>query len=324
MNYRLENRGRQQLIILLLLIIIISNSTRLYSQHWLPLSPMPYPNHDVFGAVYEHKIYIPGGAAPYGKLAVMTNFDKMFIYDTKQDSWKISSPMSSNRRYCNVAYFGNKIWVIGGYVRDGKKETITSTVELFDPINEVWTKGISLPFPCAESVVGVLKNRLYVAYKNYFFSISVNEKQWRVEPTPPGIVEQTDGCVLKNKLFLTLLGEGLISFDAASSLWKADYPALPDGKAPRAPAVVGYQNEVWVISGSDVENEKQVRIYNPKNNEWRVISDFPQAFSWGDAVVANKEMYVFGGAAWSEIDKKFLFKQSIWKLKKKENITIIK
>jgi N-acetylneuraminic acid mutarotase len=289
-------------------------SQNLSAKHWLPLSPMPYRNHDVFGVVFKGKIYIPGGAAPYGEPAVMTNFDKMPIYDTKQDSWKISSPMSMNRRYCNVAFFDKKIWVIGGYVRNGKTETATTTIELFDPVKEVWSKGIDLPFPCAESVVGVLKSRLYIVFGNHFYSISAHGNDWRVEPSPPFKVQQTDGCVLNNKLFLTILGEGLISFDAVTSTWKTDYPPLPDGKAPRAPAVVSYKNEVWVISGIDVENDRQVRIYNPQKNTWRVVSDFPQAFSWGDGVVVDKKMYVFGGAALSTIDKKYIFSDKIWKL----------
>ena len=316
MNYIFKARNKKPLIIILLFSFIITYSSELSSQYWTPLSPMPYCNHDVFGATYKGKIYIPGGAAPYGVPPVMTNFDKMLIYDTKQDHWTVTSSMSMNRRYCNVAYFDNKIWVIGGYVRVGKIETATSTIELFDPDDEVWSKGINLPIPCAESVAGVLNNRLYVAYGKHFFSISANEKKWKVEPTPPYIVQQTDGCVLNNKLYLTILGEGLISFDADSSTWFTNYQPLPEGKAPRAPAVVNYKNEVWVISGSDVEHEKQVRIFNPKKNKWRIVTDFPQAVSWADGVVVNKEMYVFGGAAWSTKDKKYIFRDTIWKLDK--------
>lgn len=301
---------------LLLISFVFCHFHELYAQQWQPLSPMPYANHDVFGAVYKDRIYIPGGAAPYGDPPVMTNFDKMLIYNTKQDSWTVTSPMSKNRRYCSVAYFNKKIWVIGGHVRIGKSEKATPTVELYDPEKDQWSKGPDLPFPCAESIVGVLKNRLYVAYGNHFFSISANEKEWRVEPSPPYFVQQTDGCVLNNKLYLTILDEGMISFDALTSTWETDYPPLPDGKAPRAPAVVNYKNKVWVISGSDVENDKSIRIYNPRRNSWRVVEDFPQAISWADGVVVNREMYVFGGAAWSAKDKKYIFRDSIWKLRK--------
>ncbi len=287
------------------------------TKKWEQLTPMPYSSHDVFGAALNGKIYVPGGGAPHGYPAEMTNFDRMLIYDVKKNKWSISSPMAKKRRYCNVGVIGEKVWVIGGYE---KNEEGLTTVEIYDPSTDSWTSGPSLDYPCAQSVVAVVNNRLYVFFydvkmkKGYGYSISSEENKWLEETASPYPVYQTDGCELNGEIFILIPAFGLVSYNPSTKLWKSDYPPFPNTKAPRAAAVASHRNEIWVISGADVETEKLVWRYSPKNRKWMAGPSFPQATLWADAIDVNNKLYVFGGAALSQRHGIFVFRNALFRL----------
>jgi hypothetical protein len=285
---------------------------------WQKFAIMPYCNHDVFGVEFKKKIYIPGGQAPNGFPAVMTNFDRMMIYDTRKDFWSLTAPMSINRRYCNVGVLGRKVWVIGGYERKAKGEHATPTIEIYDPKTGEWESGPSLAYPCAQSVVGTINDRLYVVFsdenrtRSYAFSISENEDQWQEETPPPCPVAQTDGCVHNGHLFLVIPGVGLISYCPKTKVWQTDYKSIPGTKAPRAAAVADYKGEIWVISGTDIPDEKSVWSYSLKSRNWYQRPGLPHPTFWADGIQVGKKLYVFGGASYSSKHNRFVFSNKLW------------
>jgi N-acetylneuraminic acid mutarotase len=317
-NYEVDVDGKGNQIS----VHVEKENTERLSDSWKQLSPMPYGSHDVFGAELNGKIYIPGGGAPHGYPPVMTNFDRMMIYDTRKDTWKLSSPMRINRRYCNVGVLDGKIWVIGGFEKVDGKENATATVEIYNPIKDTWKDGPSLDIPCSQAVAGVINERLYVVFSgsgrpgNFAFSISATESQWREETVPPYHVAQTDGCVFGNKLYIMIPAVGLISYDPAEKQWQTGYPPFPGTKAPRAAAVANYKKQIWVISGTDVDDEKLVWLYSPDERKWTAGPKFPQSTLWADGLEVNGRLYVFGGAAYSQRHGIFVFRNNVYKLNK--------
>jgi hypothetical protein len=298
---------------------IAKNEKVEYHVAWKTLSPMPYSAHDVFGVELDGKIYIPGGQAPHGLPAVMKTFNRMFIYDTKKDTWHLSSPMKIQRRYCSVGMLDGKIWVVGGYIIDGSNQG-NNTVEIYDPVTDSWSDGPMLNVTCVQSVAAVVKGRLYVMFSNeertinYTLSIAPGETTWRSDPPPPYPIFQTDGCELDNKIYIIVPAVGLIMYDPAIQSWKTDFPSIPGTKAPRAAAVVKYKNQVWVISGADVEDEKMVWFYSPKEKEWTQGPSVPKSIRWADGIEVNGNLYVFGGATYSARHEIFVFWNTIYTL----------
>jgi hypothetical protein len=298
---------------------IDKNEKDAYPVAWKTLSPMPYSAHDVFGAELNGKIYIPGGQAPHGFPATLKTFDRMFIYDTKKDTWQLSSPMKIKRRYCSVGTLDGKIWVVGGYISD-VTDQVTSTVEIYDPDTDSWTDGPLLDVPCTQAVAAVVKGRLYVMFSNqertinYTTSIAPGEISWRSDPPPPYPIFQTDGCQLDNRIYMIIPAVGLIMYDPALQIWQTDFPAIPHTKAPRAAAVVNYKNQVWVISGTDVEDEKMVWCFSTREREWTQGPSVPQSIRWADGIEVNSKLYVFGGATYSERHEIFVFWNTIYSL----------
>jgi len=300
----------------------VDPENKLAKTFWKNLASMPYGNHDVFGAELNGKIYIPGGGAPFGFPPVMTNFDRMMIYDTRKDTWKLSSPMRINRRYCNVGMLDGKIWVIGGFEKVDGKENATTTVEIYNPTDDTWTDGPSLSIPCSQAVAGVINNRLYVAYSgsdkpgNYAFSISASDSKWREEAAPPYPVAQTDGCVFRNKLYILIPAIGLISYDPSEKQWQTGYPPFPGTKSPRAAVVATYKKQIWIISGTDVPDDTLVWCYSPDERKWTAGPTFPQSTLWADGLDVNGKLYVFGGATYSKRHKIFVFRNNLFELEK--------
>jgi N-acetylneuraminic acid mutarotase len=309
----MDSKGQQ------ITIKIEKNDHPEFPSAWKALSPMPYSAHDVFGAELNGKIYIPGGQAPHGFPAAMKTFNRMFIYDTKKDTWQLSSPMKITRRYCSVGILDDKIWVVGGYIIDGNDQA-TNTVEIYDPVTDSWTDGPMLNVPCVQAVAAVVKGRLYVMFSNkertinYTTSIAPGEIIWRSDPPPPYPIFQTDGCELDNKIYLIVPAVGLIMYDPASQTWQTDFPKIPQTQAPRAAAVVNNKNQVWVISGTDVEDEKMVWCFSPKEREWIQGPSVPKSIRWADGIEVNGKLYVFGGATYSERHEIFVFWNTIYML----------
>ncbi len=296
---------------------IEKNEKAEYPVAWKALSPMPYSAHDVFGAELNGKIYIPGGQATHGFPARLTTFNRMFIYDTEKDTWQLSSPMKIKRRYCGVGTLDGKIWVVGGYISDVTDE-VTGAVEIYDPETDSWSDGPSLEAPCTQGVAAVVKGRFYIVFSNpertnsYTSSIAPGETAWRPEPPPPYPVFQTDGCELNNKIYMIIPAVGLIMYDPAMQTWQTDFPAIPGTKAPRAAAVANHDDQVWVISGTDVADEKMVWCFSTREREWTRGPSVPRSIRWADGLEVNGRLYLFGGATYSERHEIFVFWNTIY------------
>jgi N-acetylneuraminic acid mutarotase len=227
--------------------------------------------------------------------------------------------MKIKRRYCSVGTLDGKIWVVGGYISD-VTDQVTSTVEIYDPDTDSWTDGPLLDVPCTQAVAAVVKGRLYVMFSNqertinYTTSIAPGEISWRSDPPPPYPIFQTDGCQLDNRIYMIIPAVGLIMYDPALQIWQTDFPAIPHTKAPRAAAVVNYKNQVWVISGTDVEDEKMVWCFSTREREWTQGPSVPQSIRWADGIEVNSKLYVFGGATYSERHEIFVFWNTIYSL----------
>ena len=307
-----DNKGGQ--------IVVKEPVTAVADKVWKTLSHIPYASHDVYGAEVDGKIYIPGGGAPHGMPPVMTNFDRMLVYDTNRDSWRTTSPMHLNRRYCNVGQIDGKIWVIGGFVKTNDVETPTNTVEIYDPQTDAWIWGPILHKPCAESVTGVINNRLYVVYslnrnlESYTQSITSGEQDWRMETPPPHPIFQTDGCVFDDELYVMIPRIGLIKYDPVAQTWETDFPPFPGSQAPRAATIVAHKGQIWVISGTDVADGNRVLSYHPAERKWEEKQPFPQTTLWASGLDVNGKLDVFGGATFSNRHQIFTFWNTIRQL----------
>ena len=299
---------------------------RLYRQDkqpsdWQSLTSMPYGNHDLSGVEFKGKIYTAGGGGLHGFPVATSSYDRLLIYDIRNDRWELSSPMSMNHRYCEVGLLDGKIWVIGGFnynvpaniPRKGWSDILTNTVEIYDPGTGTWSLGPQLDVPRGETVACTMAGRLYVfgsTGKEIFSTLSIGpgETKWRTEPAAPVPIWQTDGCAVNDKAYIVIgRSKGMIMYDPATQTWHTDLPDIPGAKAPRSTIVGAYKGKVWIISGHSVDNVLQVYKYSPDERSWTFGPSFPYSASWSFAMEAEGKLYVPGGATNSRNRKGYVY-----------------
>ncbi len=233
-----------------------------WQKHWQETTSMPYGAHDVYGAVLDGKLYIPGGMADRGLPSVFYSyFKEMCVYDPNAQSWSVTEPMTEALCYCGTAVLDKKVWVIGGGKNagvDGKHKRVpVDVVHVYDPATKKWQIGPKLPHPIMESVVVETGGRIYSiggmdANEKRLaevLSIGAGETQWRAEPNAPMGVQQAAGCVIDGVIYVANMQTGLMSFDPKAGTWEANLPKPPGGGAPSAPLVAAHKGEVWMIGG---------------------------------------------------------------------------
>jgi len=291
---------------------------------WAPLSPLPYGNHDVFGAVADGRVYVPGGMAAHGLPAAFRNFDRMFVYDVAADRWSVTPPMSRRRCYAGVATIGRKVWVVGGRTNPSGKTAPLDLVEIYDPKTGRWRTGPPLPSPRTEAVVVAAGGRVYAiggrgpGDAGSVFSIADGQAKWRDEaklPVPQ--TTQAAGCVLDGIIYVYAGadGHGLIAYDPVKRKWKSDFPKLPDDSVPVAALMASHKGELWVMGGYKTRTPRATWIYSLKHSAWRRGPDLPGERNWGAAVAVGGRLIIAGGAHYSRQHGYYVFTDTAYMLR---------
>ena len=286
-----------------------------WQRNWQELPRLPFGNHDVVGTVLGDKLYLAGGMACHGLGGEYKNFDTLLVYDPNARSWTVAAPMSPARCYAAAAAMGGRIWVIGGGVERNGVRVPVDLVQCYDPIVDRWSDAPALDVPRMEAVAATVGGRLYVAGGSddhdrtlaTMISIGPGENAWRREPNLPVPMRQFAGCVLQDKLYVCVGGQGLLAYAPAERQWQ-QMPAIPSGQPPRAALVAANKGEVWVMGGQDVANELATWVYHPGKSQWRAGPDLPLPMSWGAAVSLGGRLVIAGGAGYApEHDKYYIF-----------------
>ena len=129
------------------------------SDSWSSKTSLPTGRGDVEKApVIDGKAYFIGGYNSSSNTAVLE------VYDISQNSWATSFESMSKgaRDSMGVAYFDNKIWVVGGY-----KHSTTSRlkyIELYDVAEDAWSDGADMAYIKENPAIGVSGDSLYISH----------------------------------------------------------------------------------------------------------------------------------------------------------------
>ena len=87
---------------------------------------------------FNEKIYLIGGRISGA------NTDQVLKFDPILNIWEQRNSMPTPRHNMNVVEFNDKIWAVGGNFSYETPFSVLSTVESYDPINNVWSSETSL------------------------------------------------------------------------------------------------------------------------------------------------------------------------------------
>lgn len=115
------------------------------TKEWTDLPSLPEPRSTHDAVVVGDYLYVVGGWSMPGGEAIQAAFceDALRFDLSKPDSsWEVLPTPPFQRRALGVASLQGKIYVLGGLTEDGK---VASTVDIYDPAKQEWSKGPDLP-----------------------------------------------------------------------------------------------------------------------------------------------------------------------------------
>ena len=118
---------------------------------WTGLPNMPVGRFRHTGQLVNNRVYLIGG---FGTEQLINS------YDLKKGEWKTHPELPRGRYYLNSAVLNQKIYCIGGH---GEQQgTGHPSVEVFDPLKEVWSRKNPLPFALDTHTTTVYDGHIFV------------------------------------------------------------------------------------------------------------------------------------------------------------------
>jgi RNA polymerase sigma factor (sigma-70 family) len=127
---------------------------------WTKKADMPDPRESATAIAFNNKIYVISGDFTEDVNGWGPGKAKVLEYDPATDTWTTKkSEMPTPRTAAGVVLVDNKIYVICGF--DGGQR-LFPTVEIYDPINDTWTKGVDMATAKTYPSCSAVNGKIYV------------------------------------------------------------------------------------------------------------------------------------------------------------------
>ncbi|CAF0712878.1 unnamed protein product [Brachionus calyciflorus] len=243
-------------------------------------------------------MYIFGGQAPKA-------IAKIDIYDFRSQEWIKCNDMPTKRCRSGVAYFDQKIFIVGGF----NGQTRVRTVDIYNPRLKEWSQGPEMTCRRGTLGVGILNGKIYAV--GGFDGVSglnsvecwnmKNNDNWYMVASMSTRRSSVGIAVLNNYLY-AIGGYCGLSRECLDSVEKYDpltdkWFAVPSMSTRRSGACANvYDGKIYVIGGHDGPHVLTcVEVYDPITNHWRNIASLNVARRNAGFVIHNGLFYVIGG-----------------------------
>jgi large repetitive protein len=91
--------------------------------------------------------------------------DVVEIYDPETNTWSTGVPLPTRRDNPGAAVIDNKLYVVGGRMRNADGSTpngTLNTLEIYDPLTGQWSTGAAMPTGRRTMGIGTIDNKLQV------------------------------------------------------------------------------------------------------------------------------------------------------------------
>lgn len=132
---------------------------------WATKTPIPTPVSAYASAVVDNKIYVIGGLTRTANSTLPNVTDLNQIYDPKTDTWSLGMPIptavsSASAGATSDVMAPKRIYIIGGGMGTSPPYGL-SLNQVYDPANDSWTMGASMPTARCTFAVAVVSDMLY-------------------------------------------------------------------------------------------------------------------------------------------------------------------
>jgi N-acetylneuraminic acid mutarotase len=224
---------------------------------WTTKASIPYPVVQYASAVVPDKIYIIGGQDEYSD---SMNLDLVQIYDPSTDTWSFGTPMpnvvwQAAAGATTGVWAPKRIYVFGGLPEHSLFGT--NITQVYNPENDSWTLGASMPTSRFNFAVGVVNDTLYALGGAPFFNVQGN-------------------AIAANELYIPFGYEG---------------PLPPYWSPPTSPS----PSPTTAPSNTLTPSPSTTPSPEPSLGSWETMSPVPQGRLGAGVAAANEKIYVIGG-----------------------------
>jgi len=201
------------------------------SDSWSSIASMEARRSTLGVAVLNDFIYAVGG---FDGSAGLNTAEVLDMSINGSHEWRSIASMSTRRSSVGVGVLGGLIYAVGGY--DGNSRQCLSSVEVYNPEQDIWSPVADMFARRSGAGVGVLNGLLYS-------------------------VGGHDGPVVRNSVEC---------YNQDTNRWS---PVADMNYSRRNAGVITHNGVLYVIGGDDgTSNLESVEMYNPKTDTWTVLS----------------------------------------------------
>ncbi len=232
------------------------------------------------------------------------------IDQTTPGAWTELAPLPSPRQEVAAAALDGQVFVMGGF---GNTAEPVTTVESYDPAQNVWERRADLPEPLHHAAAAVVGGRLFVVggytggrvrwtASSALYEYDRARDTWMTRAEMPTARGGLAAAALGNRLHV--LGGTADEptgahevYDPATNGWTRANP-MPTARDHLA--AVAFEGRVWALGGRSSFLGRQydnVEVYDPATDSWRTAPPLPEARGGLAAAVLGDRLFVFGGEA---------------------------
>src|SRR5512135_2553497 len=133
---------------------------------WSTRAPMPTARFASAAGVINGVLYVVGGtdAVPPPDEGSAASHTANEAYDPVTDSWAAKAPFPEGPGgvvYAGAGVIAGKLYIVGGVFSNDALQP-RNTLEVYDPVADVWTSKTPMPTAREQIAVGVISGKLYV------------------------------------------------------------------------------------------------------------------------------------------------------------------
>jgi len=260
-------------------------------------------------------ILTAGAAVP---LHAQTDLSEKAAPAVTHNTWTIGLAIPTPVYYPAAGALKDGIYVVGGVTYT----TLTSDVQVYNPVTKTWSTGVAFPTPIAGAASAVVKNILYifggstdgVTETNAVWAYNPKTETWSAKAAMPTVRSGAVAVVDKNIIYVIDGYNGVWlttveSYNTTTGAWTEEAPELV-AKTQFQAGLIG-----TTIVAPDGINANNVAMpdnegYNAGTNTWTSLTADPTARTGVCGGAIGSAMYVAGGYSLQTVTLTESFKPS--------------
>ena len=267
--------------------------------------------HESGSFVYNNRLYALGGR----------QFRPVEFFDPATQTWTALNTPPFELNHFQPVEFEDKIYAIGAFECCFPQEDIHPTILIYDPVNDVWETGSTIPPARLRGSAGAVlyNDKMYFVGGNtlghnggavpWFDVYDPVADTWEELPDAPNARDHFFAAIVDDKLVaasgrqsdlpnpFTNTISAVDIYDFATGEWSTGESVIPTVRA--GAMVVTYGDEVIYLGGEvngQTASNNEVEAFSPSTNVWRSLQPLVLPSHTGVAGVLGDTLHVVSGS----------------------------